>query len=47
MIGKAKSVSGSVAGMEYLQEEGKGYELDRNFLLGETPKEIMQMVYST
>lgn len=42
MIGKAKSVSGSVAGMEYLQEEGKGYELDRNFLLGETPKEIMR-----
>lgn len=42
MIGKAKSVSGSVAGMEYLQEEGKGYELGRNFLLGETPKEIMR-----
>lgn len=42
MIGKAKSVKGSVAGMEYLQEEGKGYELDRNLLLGDSPKEIMR-----
>lgn len=42
MIGKAKSVRGSVAGMEYLQEEGKGYEIDRNLLLGDTPQEIMR-----
>ena len=42
MIGKASSVTGSVAGMDYLREEGKGYELDRNRLLGETSKELMQ-----
>lgn len=42
MIGKAKSVKGSVAGMNYLREEGKGYELDRNRLIGETSAEIMQ-----
>lgn len=42
MIGKASSVTGSVAGIDYLREEGKGYELDRNRLLGETSKEIMQ-----
>ncbi len=42
MIGKAKSVRGSVAGMDYLREEGKGYELGRNRLIGETSDEIMQ-----
>jgi hypothetical protein len=42
MIGKAKSVRGSVAGMDYLREEGKGYELDRNRLIGDTSAEIMQ-----
>lgn len=42
MIGKAKSVKGSVAGMNYLREEGKGYELDRNRLIGDTSAEIMQ-----
>lgn len=42
MIGKASSVKGSVAGMDYLNAEGKGYELDRNKILGETSKEIMQ-----
>jgi hypothetical protein len=42
MIGKAKSVRGSVAGIKYLQEENKGYELDRNFILGDTPEEIIR-----
>lgn len=42
MIGKASSVKGSIAGMDYLRAEGKGYELDRNKLLGETSREIMQ-----
>lgn len=47
MIGKCKAVGGSSAGMEYLfqdkleQSKERGYELDRNMILGERPSEIM------
>ena len=41
MTSSAKSVKGSTQSIDYLIEEGKGYELDRNKLFGETSKEIM------
>ena len=42
MTASAKSVRGSVKSIDYLREEGKGYELERNNLYGDTSKEIMQ-----
>jgi len=47
MIGKCKAVGGSSAGMEYLfkdkqdQSKERGYELDRNMLIGENPNELI------
>lgn len=47
MIGKCKAVGGSSAGMEYLfkdkldETKERGYELDKNMLLGDKPNEIM------
>lgn len=47
MIGKCKAVAGSSEGLAYLfqdkQEQSKvrGYELDRNMLIGETPSELL------
>lgn len=47
MIGKCKAVGGSAAGMEYLFQDKqdktkvRGYELDRNMLLGDNPNELM------
>jgi len=47
MIGKCKAVGGSSAGMEYLfqdkqdQSKERGYELERNMLIGETPNELI------
>lgn len=41
MIGKAKACSGGGALNNYVLNEGKGYELDRNMLCGSTPKEIL------
>lgn len=42
MIGKAKACSGGGALNNYVIDENKGYELDRNLLCGETPKEILE-----
>jgi Relaxase/Mobilisation nuclease domain len=42
MIGLAKSCSGGGALGNYICDEKKGYELDRNNLCGETPKEIIE-----
>jgi len=47
MIGKCKAVGGSSAGIEYLfkdkvdETKERGYELDKNMILGDTPSEIM------
>lgn len=41
MIGMAKSVKGGNALANYIMQENKGYELDRNGLSGISPKEIM------
>lgn len=47
MIGKCKAVGGSSAGMEYLFQDkidhnkARGYELDKNMILGDKPSEIM------
>lgn len=46
MIGKCKAVGGSSEGIAYLfqdkqdQSKVRGYELDRNMLIGETPSEL-------
>lgn len=42
MIGMAKSCSGGGALGNYIMDERKGYELDRNNLCGSTPKEIIE-----
>lgn len=42
MIGKAKACSGGGALNNYVLNEDKGYELVRNGLCGETPKEILE-----
>lgn len=42
MIGMAKSCSGGGALGNYIMDQGKGYELDRNNLCGSTPKEIIE-----
>ena len=42
MIGLAKSCSGGGALGNYVIDEEKGYELDRNLLCGTNPKEIME-----
>lgn len=48
MIGKAKAVGGSSAGIEYLEptkdmdSQKKGYELYKNMLVGDTPNDIMR-----
>ncbi|ENA1763931.1 relaxase/mobilization nuclease domain-containing protein, partial [Flavobacterium psychrophilum] len=42
MIGLAKSCSGGGALGNYICDERKGYELDRNNLCGETPKEMIE-----
>lgn len=44
MVGAAKSCSGGGALGNYVMDERKGYELDRNNLCGSTPKEIMQEI---
>lgn len=50
MIGKCKAVGGSSAGMEYLFQDQnetrktRGYELDRNMLIGETPRELVSEI---
>lgn len=47
MVGKCKAVGGSSAGMEYLFQDKidtsqkRGYELDKNMILGDEPSEIM------
>lgn|SRR5690606_2318089 len=47
MIGKCKAVGGSALGINYLfrdkqdQAKERGYELDRNMLIGETPNSII------
>lgn len=47
MIGKCKAVGGSAKGIAYLfedkqdQSKPRGYELDRNMLIGETPSELL------
>lgn len=47
MIGKCKAVGGSSEGMDYLfkdkldETKERGYELDKNMILGEKPNEIM------
>lgn len=47
MIAKCKAVGGSAAGMAYLFQDKedktkiRGYELDRNMLIGESPNELM------
>lgn len=47
MVGKCKAVGGSAAGMEYLFKDkidpskDRGYELDKNMILGDSPSEIM------
>lgn len=47
MIAKCKAVGGSAAGMTYLFQDKedktkvRGYELDRNMLIGESPNEVM------
>ena len=42
MIGLAKACSGGGALGNYVIDEQKGYELDRNLLCGDNPKEIME-----
>lgn len=42
MTASAKSVKGSSQGVDYLIDEKKGYELDRNMLYGDKSSEIMQ-----
>lgn len=42
MIGKAKACSGGGALNNYVIDYEKGYELDRNGLCGETPREILE-----
>lgn len=42
MIGKAKSCIGGYSLFHYVIDPGKGYELERNNLCGETPLEVMQ-----
>jgi Relaxase/Mobilisation nuclease domain len=42
MIGLAKACSGGGALANYVLDENKGYELDRNNLCGLTPKEIVE-----
>ena len=42
MTASAKSVKGSSQGVDYLIDEKKGYELDRNLLYGDKSAEIMQ-----
>ena len=42
MVGLAKACSGGGALANYVLDENKGYELDRNNLCGLTPKEIVE-----
>ncbi|ELV7525740.1 relaxase/mobilization nuclease domain-containing protein [Flavobacterium psychrophilum] len=42
MVGLAKACSGGGALGNYICDERKGYELDRNNLCGETPKEMIE-----
>lgn len=42
MIGLAKACSGGGALANYVLDENKGYELDRNLLCGSTPKEVVE-----
>lgn len=42
MVGLAKSCSGGGALANYVLDEEKGYELDRNLVCGDTPQEIVQ-----
>ncbi len=42
MIGLAKACSGGGALANYVLDENKGYELDRNLLCGSTPKEMIE-----
>ncbi|NDP21385.1 MAG: relaxase/mobilization nuclease domain-containing protein [Paludibacter sp.] len=42
MIGLSKSCNGGGALANYVLNENKGYELDRNLLCGSTPKEIVE-----
>ena len=42
MIGLAKACSGGGGLANYVIDEEKGYELDRNLLCGDNPKEIME-----
>jgi hypothetical protein len=42
MIGLAKACNGGGALANYVLDEDKGYELDRNLLCGTTPKEIVE-----
>lgn len=42
MTSSAKSIYGSSQAVDYLIEEHKGYELDRNLIYGSTSSEIMQ-----
>jgi hypothetical protein len=42
MTASAKSIKGSSQGVDYLIDEKKGYELDRNLIYGDTSAEIMQ-----
>ncbi|WP_333854647.1 relaxase/mobilization nuclease domain-containing protein [Epilithonimonas sp.] len=42
MTASAKSVKGSTKSIDYLIEERKGYELERNLIYGDNSKEIME-----
>ncbi|MEB3801744.1 relaxase/mobilization nuclease domain-containing protein [Flavobacterium columnare] len=42
MIGLAKACNGGGALANYVLDESKGYELDRNLLCGSTPKEMVE-----
>lgn len=46
MIGLAKACSGGGTLGNYVMDEKKGYELDRNLICGENPKEIMEEMKS-
>lgn len=46
MIGLAKACSGGGTLGNYVMDKEKGYELDRNLLCGDNPKEIMEEIKS-
>lgn len=46
MIGLAKACSGGGTLGNYVMDEEKGYEIDRNLLCGDNPKEIMEEIKS-